>query len=86
MAPPPAFTDAFQEELIELDELSRHAYAAYLTARDALFARYDEPDFPELGQLWRSYCEATETLARVAAETERFIGADPFIGTEPLES
>lgn len=72
-----ASTVAFQEELVELDELTRQAYSAYLVARDALFLRYEEPDHPDLDKLWHCYCEATETLERAMLETERFIGVGP---------
>jgi hypothetical protein len=78
MHQPPVFNFAFQEELGELEELSRQAYAAYLVARDALFARYADSGFSGLDELWKRYCEAAETLERAAVETERFVGRDPF--------
>lgn len=76
--------DDFQQELLELDELVRRAYASYLHSRDMLFARYEAPDSPDLELLWRHYCEATETLERAMLETERFVG--PAISDNLMEN
>lgn len=78
MREPPVFNFAFQEELSELEELSRQTRATYLAARDALFARYGETGFAGLDELWKRYCDAAEMLERAAVETARFIGNDPF--------
>lgn len=71
---PEFFSASFWEEVSELDELGRRAYADYLSARDALFACHGRQDLPDLEPLWSKYCEAAALLERVLAETQVFTG------------
>lgn len=74
---PEFFSDSFWEEISELDELGRRAYADYRAARDALFACYGQGDTPEVQRLWKRYCDSALVLDRTLVETQTFTGPDP---------
>ncbi len=73
---PEFFSDSFWEEISELDELGRRAYADYRAARDELFACYGQSEAPNLDALWRRYCESALVLDRTLLETQGFTGPD----------
>lgn len=70
------FSESFWEEVSELDELGRRAYAQYLSSRDALFACYGAKDSKRLNELWGNYCESARLLDMTINETRRFVGSE----------